>query len=174
MAGRPTKSRWTEFKNAVNAAPLADARIPFSAAPFTTDLTADINYCTPAQLVAAGAGGGFAQSLYLPTASNLVNMDAATPNSSTQFLRLGSMVLVFGQITLDATAPGVFSVDLTLPTAAPSVFGAITDASGSAGGSLDEACVIHAVIAGGIQLQGTAVAATAQLWGFSFAYRVLP
>lgn len=171
--GDGTKSLWTNITHATHlAVPLATALIPLAPQP-GTDMVTQISECTLAELAAAiSTSLNVTSGLYLPVASSLVNLDAATPNSNTRYIRIGSKVFVSGLITLDATAAAAATVDLTLPIA--SVLAATTDASGVFNGSVTNFGSIIGVVAGGVRLSMTAVSTASGVCGFQFSYNILP
>lgn len=170
--GNITKSLWTNIKHAVHAVPIGTDLLPIAHAA-GVDLVTQVNECTVSELAAAAAAVlNVTSGLYLPVASALVNLDAATPNANTRFIRVGAKVFVSGIIALDPTAAGVASVNLTLPV--PSVLAAVTDASGNYSNNILDNGRIMGVIAGGVILEMTAISVALTDYGFQFCYNILP
>jgi len=121
--------------------------------------------------------GNVSSGTYLPTITNSTNVAAST-RSDCQFMRVGNMVTVSGQITIDVTTTATDSVLLmTLPIA--STFTASrqcggTGASSSAGVYGTETIAIMGNVAGGsaeFRLRPTSIANLD--YRFSFTYQVL-
>lgn len=166
--GNGTKSLRTNIWNATHqATPASTARIPIAEVG-GTDMVTNIKYSTLAEVM---AGLNIADGLYLPVASALVNLDAATPNALTRYMRIGSRVIVTGTITLDPTAAALTTVDLTLPIA--SVFATVNDAGGVINGTVTNFGQITSVIAGGVRISFTAVSTASGIYGFTFGYTII-
>jgi len=110
---------------------------------------------------------------YTPTATNTTNIAASTP-ALAQYIRVGSVVTVSGEVSIDPTATGDILLGLTLPIA--SNIGATSDLSGTAatsngagyGAVFGDAANDRASIAG-----SAPVDATARVWRYTFTYRII-
>lgn len=112
-----------------------------------------------------------ASGTYTPTSSALSNLDSATP-SLAQYIRVGNVVTVSGKITIDATAGGAASVELTLPNAS-NVQGAQDVAGIASCGAIMETASIDGVTANDTaKLSWVAVNTSSQSWSYTFTYRV--
>src|SRR5262245_62131419 len=118
MSTAPTKSPWQIINNAGSAVMDSNDLILFAPIPGTPLVTL-AKHTTAAGIVTAGAGGVVASGTFLPTAADLVNLTAATPDF-VKWIRVGVSVFVGGVITLDPTAAAVtsFTTDLPVPTTA--------------------------------------------------------
>lgn len=104
-------------------------------APIGSDGT-DLTYLTAAQLFTFQS---IVASSYTPTLTNVANLDSSTA-TTTYYIRVGSMVVVWGIVTLDATAAAstVTTIDISLPVASNfaaqgNCAGVILNASGGYG-----------------------------------------
>lgn len=85
---------------------------------------------TISDLTVTGTGGNVYSSTYTPTLTNSTNVAASTTGAC-QFMRVGNVVTVSGQISVDPTAAAVLTVLLiSLPVA--STFSSSRSAGGSA------------------------------------------
>lgn len=108
---------------------------------FTVEGTTDIvfkvdagnNRAEISSLKAAGIVNdtGLAAGTYTPTVTAVANIDTCSANGASQYLRVGSSVIVWGSVNTDATTAGVVTrVGISLPIA--SNFTAGTDLAGTA------------------------------------------
>lgn len=111
-----------------------------------------------------------ASGTYTPTSSSLSNVDAATP-TVTHYLRVGNSVTVAGSITIDATAGGLASFEITLPIA--SNLAATSDLGGVASQIGESARILGSVANDTAVFSWTAVSTASLVWTFTFTYRVL-
>ena len=85
---------------------------------------------TISDLTVSGTGGNVFSSTYTPTLTNSTNVAASTTGSC-QYMRVGNVVTVSGQVSVDPTAAAVLTVLLiSLPIA--STFSSSRSAGGSA------------------------------------------
>lgn len=66
---------------------------------------------------------------YLPTLTSVTNIASSTPATS-QFVKIGQMVLVSGRVSVDPTATGTTQLGISLPF--PRTFVATNDCAGTA------------------------------------------
>ena len=90
----------------------------------------------------APGGGGTAGS-YTPTVTGGLNYDAST-TFSCNYLQVGTVVMITGQINVDATAAGTTTFELSLPPIA-SDFTDTDDVSGTVTGVADQVSTVIAV-----------------------------
>ena len=83
---------------------------------------------TIADLTVSGAGGNVFSSTYTPTLTNTSGINSSTA-SACQFMRVGSVVTVSGQVTIVTSSSGTCNMKMTLP-----VFSSFT-AARQAGGT---------------------------------------
>lgn len=110
---------------------------------------------------------------YTPTATNTTNIAASTP-ALAQYMRVGSVVTVSGEVLIDPTATGDIELGLTLPIA--SNLGAASDVAGTAATSnaagygvvFGDAANDRATLSG-----NATVDAVARTWRYTFTYRII-
>lgn len=110
---------------------------------------------------------------YTPTATNTTNIAASTP-ALAQYIRVGSVVTVSGEVSIDPTATGDIVLGLSLPIA--SNIGANSDVAGTAATS---SAAGYGVMVGDAandraQLSGNAtVDAVLRTWRYTYTYRII-
>ncbi len=117
--------------------------------------------------------GDVSSSTYTPILTNSVNVAASTAYSC-QYLKVGSVVTVSGQVDVDPTAAGDTQLGISLPVASnfanANECGGCAAAPGIAGQS---AGILADAANNRATLQWTAVDVTNQAWRFSFSYRII-
>jgi hypothetical protein len=140
----------------------------YSMTPATSD---NSDKCATTAFVRAYAPSG----TYTPTLTNTTNIAASAANAA-QYMRVGDIVTVSGQVTIDPTAASTASVlGVSLPI--PSNFSSAIQCSGVA------ACNASAGLCAAIQADATndtailiwvtTADAASRVWTFTFTYRVL-
>jgi hypothetical protein len=133
--------------------------------------TATNRALTPANL-ASMAG------TYTPTLTDAVNVASSTP-LVTRFLRIGDVVLVSGQCTVDTTAADASTeLRITLPPAHPTTFSAAQQCSGIAASPTikSEVASIQAFTSGGMNqavMTWVTTSAASRAMTFEFTYEVI-
>lgn len=132
----------------LNAGALASGTVPAARLPFVFDFGA-----------------------YLPTLFNTVNIAASTAFSA-QYLRLGSVVTVSGQVNIDPTAAGDTQLGISLPVASN-----LANANELAGTAFSPVVAEGAALFGDAAndratLEFQAVSAANNAWFFTMQYRV--
>lgn len=114
----------------------------------------------------------YASGTYTPTLTNSVNV-AASAAFSCQYLRLGSVVTVSGQVSIDPTAAGDTQLEISLPIA--SNFAAANELGGTAVAPVvGEAGALFASAANDrAVLEFQAVSTANNLWWFTCTYRII-
>ena len=124
---------------------------------------------------AAGDGNVFSGT-YTPTLTNVTNVAASTTGAC-QYMRVGDVVTVSGQLSIDPTAIGNITVRMTLPIASDfsgssrfcgGTFVALSGTIGEAG-----AILAFANATGQAEFRGDAASAANQSSAFSFTYKVI-
>ncbi len=163
---------------------IADARFPaalpaISGAALTSLSSAALAGALPAISGAALTGlvstqlSDVVASTYTPALTNAVNVAASTAYSC-QYVRVGSVVTVSGQVDIDPTAAGDTQLGIALPIA--SNFGAANQCGGTAaapGIAGQCAGIIGDAANDRATLRWTAVDVTNQAFAFSFTYRII-
>lgn len=138
---------WSKTQNAGGITFKETADFPFKNVQEAIEGVGAAAYILSALLDVDGSGSGLdadtvdglhaAAGTYTPTATIVANLDAVTV-FSTAYLRVGSAVVVYGSINVDATTAGFTTeVDLSLPIA--SNFTSIVQAGGVAIGAFLQA-----------------------------------
>lgn len=119
------------------------------------------------------ANGGGLSGTYTPTLTIVANLDAVTAYVC-QWLRVGDVVTVTGQIDVNPTAGALTTVALSLPVASaltlPTQCAGVAAAPAIAG---QVAAVLGDAVNDRALLQWTAIDLTLQAMYFTFSYRVL-
>lgn len=115
-----------------------------------------------------------ASGTYTPTDSANSNLDSATP-AECQWMRVGNVCTVSGQVTADPTATGVCSFELSLPIA--STFTTASDANGAGtfvhgSGQFDPVAIFTANTKTTAIFQWYASEANSYSISFSFTYEI--
>lgn len=110
---------------------------------------------------------------YTPTVSNTTNLDSTTP-SAVAYGRTGSVVTVFGKITVDPTSSGTStSMELSLPIA--SDLGAAGDVMGffAVSGSFTGGTILGDAGTNLAQFVWISTTTTSTDYFFTFSYRII-
>ena len=99
---------------------------------------------TIADLTVSGAGGNVFSSTSTPTLTNTTNIGSSTA-SAVQFMRVGNVVTVSGQVTISTTGGGTCNMKMTLPVF--SSFTAARQAGGTFVGSLTTPIDVGQIVA---------------------------
>lgn len=125
------------------------------------------------------SGGAISSLLtgnYAPTRSAEANLDSNVTPSTAQYMRLGDMVIVMGNVTTDPTTTLTStSFELTLPVA--SNIGAVADVSGSGSiGTQNGGTGVHVFgVAGNdtVKFQWVPTPVTSQIITYIYMYKVI-
>ena len=118
--------------------------------------------------------GTLAGSTYTPTLTNTTNVAASTAYT-TQYLRVGNVVQVGGQVDVDPTTAGLIALNISLPVTsnlgAQEQLGGAAAVSAIAGmsGTLSADIVAHNAV-----LRSNVVDTANRSWFFTFTYLVVP
>lgn len=107
---------------------------------------------------------------YTPTLTNVANV-AASVAYPAQYLRVGNVVNVSGQVDIDPTAAALTELRISLPIA--SALAANEQCSGVASNLTESARVLADIVNDAALLQFTAVAVTNQSFAYTFTYLVI-
>jgi len=122
---------------------------------------------------AAGDGNVFSGT-YTPTLTNTTNIASSTP-SACQYLRVGDVVTVSGQVTIDPTTAGACNMKMTLPVA--SNFGSSRQAGGTfatvTSGQADQGAIIGDATGDQFEFRFTAVNVASAIYAFNVTYQVI-
>ncbi len=170
--GLITKSLANQIWQSPNNGTQDAQRVPVASDP-TVPYVNGIEHLTLAEIATyAKESAGIESATYLPVASVLVNLDAATP-AIARYIRIASNVFVSGLITMDPTAALTTSVRLTVPFL--SAFAAQADASGDFSDNLLDHGRIAAVPGTALViLEFLAVSVASTVYGYNFSYSIIP
>lgn len=134
--------------------------------------TASADNVTDAQLTATIASLNLQSGTYVPTLSNITNLDGSTAFEC-QMMRLGTIVHVSGRLSANPTAAGAVQLGISLPVA--SNFGALEDCAGTgyAPAISEGAAIVGDAANNRAEMQWIAVDTTDQVRYFHFMYAVI-
>lgn len=122
-----------------------------------------------------GSMGAVVSGTYTPTRSAEVNLDANTVPSLAQFMRVGSVVTVSGEVTVNPTTTATLtSFELSLPIA--SNIGATSDCAGvmTIGAVPGEVASVTGVVANDTaKIQWIAIDVALRIWSYTYTYRII-
>ena len=122
---------------------------------------------------AAGDGNVFSGT-YTPSLTNTTNI-AASSISTCQYMRVGNVVTVSGQVTIDPTAAGACNMKMTLPIA--SAFASSRQAGGTfatvTSGQADQGSIIADATGDQFEFRFTAVNVASAVYAFHVTYLVV-
>jgi hypothetical protein len=121
----------------------------------------------------ASTDGNVFSGTYTPSLTNTTNI-AASSTSTCQYMRVGDVVTVSGQVTIDPTAAGACNMKMTLPIA--SAFGSSRQAGGTfatlTGGQADQGAIIADATGDQFEFRFTAVNVASAIYAFHVTYSV--
>jgi hypothetical protein len=113
----------------------------------------------------------FASGIYTPEATPVTNVASVTMQAS-QFMRVGNVVTVSGQMTITTSATGAYLLRLSLPI--PSNISATQHCSGVAAYRVNESAGIYGSAANNeAVVEGSSGSTAARSCQFTFTYRII-
>jgi hypothetical protein len=145
-----------------------------SATVLTLSSTGGMSIVRTAVTSPAASDGNVFSGTYTPTLTNTTNIASSTA-SACQYLRVGDVVTVSGQVTIDPTIAGACNMKMTLPVA--SNFGSSRQAGGTfataTSGQADQGSIIGDATGDQFEFRFTAVNVASAIYAFNVTYQVI-
>jgi len=140
----------------------------------TVSATSGLSIARTAVTAPAASDGNVFSGTYTPSLTNTTNIASSTA-AACQYMRVGNVVTVSGQVTIDPTAAGACNMKMTLPIA--STFSSGRQASGTfatvTSGQSDQGSIIGDTAGAQFEFRFTAVNVASSIYAFHVTYQII-